>query len=196
MLARNLELKVGCGYGALAEIRSRLAAPDLVSAKPERLRQVDTYYRVPRGRLKLRRIEQLRVDGSTNPERRTAELIGYDRPDDHGSRWSAYRVAEIDPRVAGDLHDALSLTHEVLVRVAKRRDVMRIGATRIHLDQVDDLGAFVELETVIGTQEDGDATHEHEAVIALLRLDRFASIAESYSDLLLARGPAGSDRPG
>lgn len=185
VLARNLELKVGCGTDALADMRSRLAAVAPALPEPERMRQVDTYYRVPRGRLKLRRIERLWGDGSSDPDGGSAELIGYERPREDGSRWSTYRVAAIDPRVAGDLHDALAITHDILVRVTKRRDVVRVGATRIHLDQVEGLGAFVELETVIGGQDGGEARREHEAVIALLRLDRFAAIPGSYSDLLL-----------
>ncbi len=187
MLARNLELKVGCGSDALVDIRTRLAAVDPALPEPQGMRQVDTYYAVPRGRLKLRQIERLRADGAYDPESRSAELIGYDRPPVHGSRWSAYRVAAIEPEAAGDLHEALGLTHDVLVRVAKRRDVVHVGATRIHLDQVEGLGAFVELETVIGTQEKSNAAREHEAEIELLRLDRFTPIAGSYSDLLLKR---------
>lgn len=188
VLARNLELKVGCGTDALADMRSRLAAVDPALPEPERMRQVDTYYRVPRGRLKLRRIERPRSDRSSDPDGASAELIGYERPRENGSRWSTYRVAAVDPRVADDLHDALAITHDILVRVTKRRDVVRMGATRVHLDQVEGLGAFVELETVIGGQDDRDAAREHEMVIALLRLDRFAPIPGSYCDLLLAQG--------
>lgn len=195
MLARNLELKVGCGNDDLAEIRTRLVLVDPVLPEPERMRQVDTYYRVPRGRLKLRQIERLRADGTCDPKSGSAELIGYDRPPVHGSRWSSYRVAAVDPRAAGDLHAALTLTHDVLVRVAKRRDVVHVGATRVHLDQVEELGAFVELETVIGAQDESDAAREHEAVIALLQLDRFTTIAGSYSDLLLER-MSGGQSPG
>ncbi len=187
MLARNLELKVSCGSDALADIRTRLAAVDPALPEPERMRQVDTYYAVPRGRLKLRQIERLRADGARDPESRSAELIGYDRPPVHGSRWSAYRVATIEPEAANALHDALTLTHDVLIRVVKRRDVVHVGATRIHLDRIEELGAFVELETVIGAQDDSDAAREHEAVIELLRLDRFTAIAGSYSDLLMER---------
>lgn len=194
-LARNLELKVRCGRDALMDVRARLVAVDPVFSDPERMRQVDTYYRVPRGRLKLRLIERLRADGSGEGEGRSAELIGYDRPREPGSRWSTYRVAAIDPGAAGGLHDALALTHDVLVRVAKHREVRHVRATRIHLDEVDGLGAFIELETVIGGQDDGEATREHEAVIALLRLDRFAAIPGSYSDLLLAQGRSDSQNP-
>jgi adenylate cyclase class IV len=187
VLARNLELKVGCGSDALTEIRARLAAVDPSLADPERMRQVDTYYRVPRARLKLRQIDRPRADGSPGKEGRSAELIGYNRPREPGSRWSTYRVAAVDPRAAGELHEALALTHDVLVRVVKRRDVVHVGATRIHLDEVDELGAFIELETVIHGQDESDARREHEAVIALLQLDRFSPIAGSYSDLLLAQ---------
>lgn len=195
VLARNLELKVGCGSDVLAEIRARLAAVVSGLSDPERMRQVDTYYRVPRGRLKLRQTERWRADGSCGPEGRSAELIGYDRPHEPGSRWSTYRVAAVDPGAARELHDALALTHDVLVRVTKRREVVHAGATRIHLDEVDDLGAFVELETVISGQNDQEATGEHEAVIALLRLDRFGPIAGSYSDLLLAQGRSDRQTP-
>ncbi len=197
MPARNLELKVECGPDALTDIRARLATADsslfagsLISG-PERLRQVDTYYQVARGRLKLRQIDRLGADVAIEPLGRSAELIGYERPEEAGSRWSTYRVAAIDPEAAGDLHEALSLTHEVLIRVAKRRDVVRLGATRFHLDEVDDLGAFVELETVIGEQDDSEATREHESVISMLELDRFTPIAGSYSDLLLRRSSRG-----
>jgi len=171
MLARNLELKVGCGCDDLAEIRARLASVHPMLPEAEAMRQVDTYYRVPRGRLKLRQIERLRPDGTPIPESGSAELIGYDRPPVTGSRWSAYRVAAVDPLAANDLHAALMLTHDLLVRVLKRRDVLHVGATRIHLDQVEGLGSFVELETVIGAQDDQEATHEHDEVIALLQLD-------------------------
>jgi len=186
MLARNLELKVACGSDALADMRSRLLAANPAMSEPERLRQVDTYYRVPQGRLKLRLIDRVLPDESADPVGRSAELIGYDRPQVSGSRWSTYRVATVDPRVAQDLHDALGLTHEVLVRVVKRRDVVHVGATRVHLDQVEDLGGFVELETVIQAQDESDAVREHAAVIALLQLGRFTTVAGSYSDLLLA----------
>lgn len=197
MVARNLELKVGCGSDALADIRTRLTAVDPALPEPERMRQVDTYYAVSRGRLKLRQVERLGAEGASDPKGRTAELIGYDRPEQSGSRWSAYRIMEVEPDAVDDLQGALALTHDVLVRVVKRRDVVHLGATRIHLDQVEGLGAFVELETVIGAQDDRDVAREHESVIALLWLDRFTSIAGSYSDLLLAQSRVrGGGTPG
>lgn len=193
MLARNLELKVGCGSDALADMRSRLAATNPALGEHGRMRQVDTYYQVPRGRLKLRQIDRLLPDESDadDPAGCSAELIGYDRPQVPGSRWSTYRVATVNPRAAQDLHDALALTHDVLVRVVKRREVVQVGMTRVHFDEVEDLGGFVELETVIQAQGENDAMREHEAVIALLKLDRFQPIPGSYSDLLLAHGPLG-----
>lgn len=186
---RNLERKVRCDPGALADARTRLAAvrPDL--PEPERLRQVDTYYRVPHGRLKLRRIDRLPTNGDAVPVARTAELIGYDRADDAGSRWSRYHVAALDPASEGAVDESLALALGVLVQVSKRRDVALVGATRVHLDRVDGLGDFIELETVIAGQDDASALREHEAVIALLELDRFTTVAGSYSDLLL-RSPA------
>ena len=76
--------------------------------------------------------------------------------------------------------------------VAKRRRLYRLGHTRIHLDRVDALGPFVELETVVGSFPGDEAARraaaaaEHHRVIALLALDRLPAVAGSYGDLLAA----------
>ena len=100
-------------------------------------RDTDTYFRVANGRLKLRVSEG--VHGGT--------LIAYQRPDLSGSRDSDYRLVAIPDPAA--LCEALHETLGVLVEVRKRRHLLIYGATRIHLDEVDDLGSFVELETVL-----------------------------------------------
>lgn len=177
--ARNLEIKVGCGEDGMADIRQRLLHAGVEVS--QQLRQVDTYFRVPTGRLKLREIEDL--DDSA-PAR--AELIAYVRPDQATSRWSTYFVTRILPAEVGSLVSSLDATVGTLVRVAKRRDISIWDATRIHFDTVDGLGAFIELETVIGEQSDDNATAEHERIVAALGLDRWPPISTSYSDLLLA----------
>ncbi|HWV35972.1 MAG TPA: class IV adenylate cyclase [Thermomicrobiales bacterium] len=176
--ARNLEIKVECGEAGLADVRHRLERRGI--ALSSRLRQVDTYFRVPHGRLKLREIDDL--DGGAASR---AELIGYVRPDEAASRWSTYHVTAIAPDEVASLLASLEATIGRLVRVAKRRDVAIQDATRIHLDVVEGLGAFIELETVIEGQSEAAATAEHRRIVAELGLDRWSPISGSYSDLLL-----------
>jgi len=187
--SRNLEIKVACGEEGLVAVTARLAR--LGATVRERLAQVDTYFAVPTGRLKLRTIASVHEDGEdgiTGPVVR-AELIAYARGDAEGSRWSTYHLVPVAPADADALRTALLATIGPLVTVAKRRDIAISGQTRIHLDRVEGLGAFVELETVVSTQGEADATAEHRAVIAALGLDRWRAIPGSYSDLLRAAPP-------
>ena len=145
------------------------------------LGQVDTYCAVPHGRLKLREI----TPPSGQP---SAELIAYSRPDVPGPRWSRYRRVPVATSEAMALKAALAETVGTLVVVEKDRVIGVHGRTRVHLDVVAGLGAFVELETVVdgGTETGVDA--ELAETAALLGLDRTARdvIAGSYADLLLA----------
>ena len=66
-----------------------------------RLDQVDSYFRVPHGRLKLREVSHLAPDGRIST---SCELIRYDRPDEGGARVSRYERADIDdPGSAGNI---------------------------------------------------------------------------------------------
>ena len=138
------------------------------------LTQRDTYFARAGGRLKLR--EQ--AGGSEAG----ARLIAYVRPDHEEARTSAYRLAEVGDPVA--LFDALDAALGTLVVVDKRRRLLLYENVRIHLDEVDGLGCFVELEAV--ADADSDLTREHELVGRLREeLARGAPVASSYSDLLL-----------
>jgi predicted adenylyl cyclase CyaB len=75
----------------------------------------------------------------------------------------------------------------VLVSVKKQRCVSLYGSTRIHLDQVEELGSFVELETVLGNQSHTAALAEHRFVFDTLGLSAGEIVPQSYSDLLLER---------
>ncbi len=177
--ARNLEIKVGCGGDGLENIRLRMAGAGVEIS--QQLRQVDTYFRVPNGRLKLREIENV-----NDPACARAELIAYVRPDQASSRWSTYVVTNIPLAGVGSLVASLDATIGTLVRVVKRRDLAMWDSTRVHLDTVDGLGAFIELETVVDEQSDEAATAEHEHIVAALELDRWPLISSSYSDLLIS----------
>ena len=138
------------------------------------LTQRDTYFARARGRLKLR--EQ--AGGSEAG----ARLIAYVRPDGDEGRTSAYRLAEVGDPAA--LRDALDAALGTLVVVDKRRRLLLYENVRIHLDDVDGLGSFVELEGV--ADADSDLAREHELVDRLCEeLALGAPVAGSYSDLLL-----------
>jgi predicted adenylyl cyclase CyaB len=160
----------------MAGIQERLKERPLRSI--ETLIQVDTYFPVPRGRLKLREIE--------SAGRLTAELIQYDRPDIAGARTSTYQRINAAPGLKPALLAALG----ELVTVRKRRTVAIWQSTRIHLDEVEGLGQFIEVETVLDEAE-GDAERgqtEYDDVVEWLGLASSEPIAGSYSDLLIEKG--------
>ncbi len=136
-------------------------------------RDVDTYFRTVRGRLKLR----------VNAEIPGGTLIAYQRPDQVESRISDYQLIRVlDPEA---LLGALVETLGVLVTVRKSRRLLLLNATRIHLDDVDGLGTFVELETVLSTQTVEEAEEEHRFLRRLLDLDGTGIVPVSYSDLIM-----------
>jgi homotetrameric cytidine deaminase len=137
------------------------------------IRQRDTYFAGARGRLKLR--EQ---------DPGAAELIAYRRADVAAARESSYRVVPVpDP---GALRDALTDSLALLVVVQKTRRLLLWEGVRIHLDDVEGLGSFVELEAVAGEQSDmsGEAG-KLERLRAELGIEDAALERGSYSDLLL-----------
>jgi adenylate cyclase, class 2 len=164
---RNIEIKVCCAD--LHQVRQR--AGELGARYEWTHRDTDTYFRVPHGRLKLRQ-----TDGSPN-----STLIAYERPDETASRISRYHLVNVNE--GNPLREMLANTLGVLATVVKTRELFMYGSTRIHLDIVDGLGTFVELETVIGDQTESDARAEHSYVLTALGLEEFDVVAKSYSDL-------------
>jgi adenylate cyclase class IV len=178
-MARNIESKARCNdLAALAAIlRSHRIVYDGV------LVQRDTYFAVESGRLKLRELTYRPASGGASVG---AELIRYERPDESGARVSEYEcmpVAEPRRRLR-----ELAAQYGVRSVVTKRRELWLSGATRIHLDDVDGLGTFVELETVLGGQLDEGAQAEHLRLRRLLGLDQMQPVESSYGDLAEAAG--------
>jgi homotetrameric cytidine deaminase len=128
------------------------------------LAQRDTYFGRARGRLKLR--QQTPGD---------AELIQYRRPDDDGPRTSEFRLVPVGEAEA--LREALDAALGTLVTVDKRRRLLLFDGVRIHLDEVEGLGSFIELESVNG---DPAKLERLRAELALAD-----PLPGSYSDLLL-----------
>ncbi len=155
--------------------RVRRLALDLGASDRGTFHDIDTYFVVGHGRLKLRVTE-----GTPS-----GTLIAYHRLDQLESRISDYTLAAVpDPDA---LRQALSETLGVLVTVRKSRRLLLFGATRIHLDEVEALGTFAELETVMDGQTRGEAETEHRFLRAKLGLDQAEIVPVSYSDLLMAQ---------
>jgi adenylate cyclase, class 2 len=175
-MARNLEIKAGFDDLQRAADVARAAGGSYQGT----LEQVDTYFHARAGRLKLRHNVHLALDGERTER---LELIAYQRPDDSGTRESTYTVSRLER--GDDCMTGLAAVLGVRVVVRKRRELWLVGATRIHLDEVEGLGRFVELETVVTAQPLREARREHDELIAALGIDRESTIAGSYSDLLL-----------
>ncbi len=169
-MARNIEIKARIPSVTALLPRARA----LADGEPELIEQDDSFFGVPHGRLKLRRF----ADGS-------GELIHYHRADTPQARASDYvRVVVPDPAA---LHEALARGCGPAGRVLKRRWLLRVGATRVHLDEVAGLGAFIELEVVLQPgQTDAQGAAIAEDLMAALGLAEAPRLAVAYVDLLAA----------
>lgn len=165
---------------ANVEIKARVRDPERFAAAAaalgdgpaQEIPQHDVFFRVPHGRLKLRRF----ADG-------TGELIQYARPDRRGPSTSEYVLAPTaDPDA---LRDALARALGEAGEVVKRRRLWLAGRTRIHLDDVAGLGHCMELEVVLRPDEDPDAGRaEARALMARLGVTETDLIDKAYVDLL------------
>jgi adenylate cyclase class IV len=170
-VARNVEIK--------ARVESMVALEQKVLAVathgPTLLQQTDTFFIAQHGRLKLREF----ADGS-------AELIAYSRADQSGPKLSDYeRVAVHD---APGLIRTLARSNGVAQQVRKTRTLYLAGQTRIHLDRVEDLGDFIELEVVLGEGE--SLEHGQRIAQELMQTLGIAPdqlVTHAYADLLEAK---------
>ena len=167
----NVEIK--------AKLRDREAVEALVRVRsdhgPELIFQEDVFFPCESGRLKLRAFSGDR-----------GELIFYRRLDSEGPTQSDFfKAPTADPDA---LSTALKAALGEVGTVRKRRTLYLVGQTRIHLDEVDGLGDWLELEVVL---EPGQ-TAEHGAQIArdlmlALGIEEMDLEARAYIDLLTAR---------
>jgi adenylate cyclase class IV len=165
----NVEIKARIPSVDALLPRARAQAGD--GAAPQRLHQDDTFFHVPRGRLKLR----VFADG-------TGELIHYHRPDAEGPKVSDYAITPVaDPDT---LRSVLARACGVRGRVIKDRTLVLAGQTRIHLDRVEGLGDFIELEVVLRDgQTDAEGTAIAERLMDVLSIAPAERLAGAYLDL-------------
>lgn len=137
--------------------------------------QVDTYFKVPRGRLKLRK---------GNVEN---ALIFYIRSNEACARTSQVIM---EPLQAGSaVPELIHALYDVLVVVDKRRRIYRLDHCKFHLDSVEGLGLFGEVE-VIDENRTGDEAallKQAEYFRNYLGISEKDILSESYSDLLLQK---------
>lgn len=172
---RLLELKASCPD--LSRVRRWCDA----NADPVgEFHQVDTYFRVNRGRLKIRE----------EKGKRSTTLIYYTREDLPTPKHSEVYIIQLeqDMNLARVLEEALG----VLVVVEKLRTIYRWGKVQIHLDRVFQLGDFVEFERLVEMEEEQDAQAEYETLRAELHVAEADLVAGSYSDLLGSSAEGGT----
>jgi predicted adenylyl cyclase CyaB len=165
---RNVEIKARVNDAEAMQHRIEALAGRAVSE----LQQVDTFFCTPVGRLKLRQLA---------PHR--GQLIYYERPDRASAKTSRYLLYETtDPAALLDL-----LTQALTPRgtVRKTRLLYRHDRTRIHLDRVDGLGVFLELEVVLSPdQSEREGRRTAARLCAALDIDESQCIERAYIDLI------------
>lgn len=164
------------------EIKARIESARALGAKaaaiaeegPIEIVQDDTFFACPNGRMKLREL----AAGA-------GELIFYRRADRRGPKESYFlRSPTASP---GTLRAALSEAYGQTGRVRKRRTLFRAGRTRIHLDEVEGLGHFLELEVELQAGEAAErGVEEALGLMARLGVDPAQLVEGAYVDLLAA----------
>jgi predicted adenylyl cyclase CyaB len=169
-MARNVEIKARVAdIGALN--RAVAAAAD---QGPTEILQDDTFFRCADGRLKLRTFSPT-----------SGELIFYQRPNAAGPKVSSYLLSATSTPDA--MRESLAQACGVVGRVRKRRMLYRVGRARVHLDDVEGLGPFVEIEVVLADGEPEQAGHaEAHTLMARLGIGASQLVEAAYVDLIEA----------
>lgn len=167
----NVEIKAKCSdQNKVREIlKSRHA--DYIGVD----HQVDTYFKVNSGRLKLREgdIENF--------------LIYYDRGNEEGPKESKIILFKNNP--SSTLKEILTTANGILAVVDKTREIYFIGNVKFHIDSVKNLGEFVEIEAIdkdglIGKDKLYEQCKEYTKLLDILETDL---VSCSYSDLIIGK---------
>lgn len=166
----NIEIKARARN--FDEIRRR--AEKLSDGPVEVIPQEDIFFNTLQGRLKLRVFSDER-----------GQLIYYTRPDQAGPKRSNYHISHTsDP---ANLKRVLELAYGIRGVVRKTRYLYLVGQTRVHLDDVEGLGQFIELEVVMQEgQSDAEGQRIAEELIVSLGVESSDLLEGAYMDLLEA----------
>ncbi|MFO7578004.1 MAG: class IV adenylate cyclase, partial [Pelovirga sp.] len=143
---------------------------------PIELSQDDVFFNCTEGRFKLRILSE-----------NWGELIFYRRADQQGPSESTYFISPTDS--PGTLFKVLSEACGCVEWVRKKRILYHVGRSRIHLDQVEALGSFLEIETVLSEEETvATGMREMSDLLDVLGIQTTDLIAGSYLDLKNQKG--------
>ncbi len=167
----NIEIKARCNR--TDEIR-RILLDENADYKGTDF-QTDTYFIVKEGRLKLRHGN---IENS---------LIYYKRENISGSKKSSVILYNTTPD--SKLKEILTQTLGILVEVKKKREIYFIENVKFHIDEVESLGSFVEIEAIssVPDKEEIFFRNQCEKYISLLKINKDDLISISYSDMLLQK---------
>jgi predicted adenylyl cyclase CyaB len=168
MSLTNIEIKARSGNHD--EIREILKSRNAMHAGIDH--QTDTYFKVNHGRLKLR-------EGNIEKN-----LIWYERENITGPKKADIILFRSDP--SSSLKEILARSLGIMVVVKKEREIYFIGNVKFHLDKVEHLGEFVEIEAIdidetIGREK---LLKQCETFMELFKIAKDDLIEFSYSDLL------------
>ena len=138
--------------------------------------QIDTYFRVPSGRLKVR---EGRLENA---------LIFYRRANVRRARQAAVEMMLLPRR--NSLRAILARSLGTLAVVDKRREIYFVKNVKIHLDRVHRLGKFLEVEAISRTGDVKKIRSQARQFQELFGITAKDIVAESYSDLILAKSPS------
>jgi predicted adenylyl cyclase CyaB len=171
-MARNIEIKAR--IESVEALAPKAAA--IADKGPIEITQDDTFFGCESGRLKLRAFSK-----------EEGELIFYRRANQQGPKESFYlRSPTSAPET---LRDSLSMAYGQTGRVLKHRTLFLVGRTRVHLDKVEGLGHFLELEVVLEESEPTDVgIREAYKLMAKLGVEPSQLIEGAYVDLLAQLG--------
>ena len=170
-MRRNVEIKAR--IADMAALTARLKS--MVNQGPEIIMQEDTFFNSAQGRLKLRKFSDSK-----------GELIYYERPDTEEPAECQYRIT---PTPEPDkVIDMLARSYGIRGVVRKKRTLFMADQTRIHLDEVDSLGDFLELEVVLRpNQGSSDGVQIAKKLMNRLGVGPADLVKAAYIDLLLKK---------
>ena len=168
----------------IAEIKALCPDPEFIEAQLLKLKavfkgtdhQIDTYYQVPEGKLKIR-------EGNVENT-----LIRYNRVELKGIKKSNVDFVRLQADQVDSLKSIFSSLYSPLVIVDKQRKIFFIDHVKFHIDLVHGLGSFVEIEAI------GPSDQPYEELLKdcrhfmnLFNISNDSCIDGSYSDLILSQ---------
>lgn len=168
LMSLNIEIKARCGD--IKKFKEKLLKLPVIFEGADK--QTDTFFKTPKGRLKLR---ESTLYGNL--------LIPYLRPDQSAPKTSDYTLIKID-----DLVKTKQLLGSILgVKkiVHKERYIYHYENVRIHIDQVKDLGGFIEFEAVVDNSQNIDQNKKKlEWLMKYFNISESDLLSEAYMDML------------